>query len=122
MSGDRVVGICELRREAEKHPVGSTAARMLSWAEIQIGELTTRVLELEEQAQDDRREMDRCRMALHLIEQSMDTLSTLAAQAVNPNRLQLYFQDFAPFRNVMAFHGVEPYAKKPRKTKLAEKD
>lgn len=44
-----MTAITELRAEISRHPSGSTTARLLSWAELHIGDQFDRICELEDE-------------------------------------------------------------------------
>jgi hypothetical protein len=57
--------------------------------------------------------------ALSQLADAADELGKVARKAQQLNKDDVVFNDFAAYRNVMQFHGIEPYAKPKRKKRAA---
>ena len=68
------------------------------------------------QAEADR---DKYRLALNQLHEALFIAQRYAMLQGHEMSPESFTRDFAPFRNVMAHHGVEPYAKPKRARKVA---
>ena len=114
-----MTAITTLRNAIAKHPADSEVARLLCWAELTMCDLHDRIFELEEEVQ--LLEADKLRRvkALNEVRGLMDAMSRYILTKNFDFPLDTLIRDFAPYKNVMAHHGVEPYAKPKRKKKAA---
>lgn len=114
-----MTAITTLRNAIAKHPADSEVARLLSWAELTMGDLHDRIFELEEEVQ--LLEADKLRRvtALNEVRGLMGAMGDYILKENFDLPASTFARDFAPFHNVMAHHGVEPYAKPKRVKKAA---
>lgn len=113
-----MTAITTLRNAIAKHPADSEVARLLSWAELTMGDLHDRIFELEEEVKMLEADKMRRVTALNEVRGLMIAMSNYILHENFDMPVDTFAKDFAPFRNVMAHHGVEPYAK-PKRTKKA---
>lgn len=101
-----------LRDIAEGMIDGDTKKAMV-WAELELGERAEHIFELEEEVKQGIAQEEVLREALckakYMLEEVCRVLHSAAFRMPPPA------VDMAPFTNVMAAHGVEPYAKGKRK-------
>lgn len=117
--------ITTLRDEIARHPADSDVARLLSWAELTMGDLHDRIFELEEEVR--LLEADKLRRvtALNEVRNSLGAMSDHILRENFDMPADTFARDFAPFQNVMAqghvvaHHGVAPYAKQKKARKAA---
>lgn len=53
-----MTAITQLREEIKKHPAASSTARLLSWAELHIGDQFDRICELEDELKEANNRID----------------------------------------------------------------
>ena len=116
-----MTAITTLRNEIAKHPSDSDIARLLSWAELTMGDLHDHIFELEEEVKALREDKERRCRALNETRGLMMAMSDYILKENFDLPMDTFAKDFAPWRNVMAAHGVEPYAK-PRRVKKLHND
>jgi septation ring formation regulator EzrA len=95
-----------LRAEQAKHKAGSDLQKLLCWAELHIADQFDRIHELEEELQAVSKDNERRCTALS---QSRAALEALGRYILAENfdlPLDTFMRDLAPFKNVMAAHGV----------------
>lgn len=107
--------ITEMREAASMLP-DSPVKKMLIWAELELGERADRIFELEEDETALYKEVDELRIELRRLK----TLLEEAAKSITRALFEIPppAVDLAPHQNIMAAHGVAPYAK----TKRIKKD
>ena len=113
-----MTAITTLRNEIVKHPADSEVARLLSWAELTMGDLHDHIYELEAEIELLREGKKRRRIALNETRGLMQAMCDYILKENFDMSMETFAKDFAPWRNVMAAHGVEPYAK-PKRVKRA---
>ena len=114
-----MTAITTLRNAIAKHPADSEVARLLSWAELTMGDLHDRIFELEEEVKLLEADKVRRVTALNETRGLMMAMSDYILKENFDLPMDTFAKDFAPWRNVMAAHGVEPYAKPKRIKKVA---
>ena len=86
--------------------------KAMVWAELELGERADHIFELEDEVKQGIAQEEALREALckakAMLEDVCKVLHSAAFQMPPPA------VDMAPFTNVMAAHGVEPYAKRKR--------
>ena len=116
---DMAIAVIALREEAAKHPAGSETASILAWAEIELGDRAERIFELE----DDQKRANECtskyQLALKQLHEALGITAKYAGRESHELIADDFARDFAPYKNVMAYHGVEPYVKPKRVRKAA---
>lgn len=114
-----MTAITTLRNEIVKYPADSDVARLLSWAELTMGDLHDHIFELE--AEVKLLEEDKLRRVRAMNE--VRGLIVMTADYILRENFDMpvdtFARDFAPYRNAMAYHGVEPYLKPKRAKKAA---
>ncbi len=113
-----MTAITTLRNEIVKHPADSDVVRLLSWAELTMSDLHDHIFELEEEVKLLREDKERRCRALNETRGLMMAMSDYILKENFDMSAEIFAKDFAPWRNAMAAHGVEPYAK-PKKIKKA---
>ena len=113
-----MTAITTLRNEIAKHSSDSDIARLLSWAELTMGDLHDHIYELEAEIELLREDKKRRRIALNETRGLMQAMCDYILKENFDMSMETFAKDFAPWRNVMAAHGVEPYAK-PKRVKRA---
>lgn len=103
--------LTELRAEAAKHPEGSPAKRLLTWAEIHFADSAERILELEEELTQMDIEREKLRHALGVVRDALDTIKGYANDQAFTFREDTFARDFAPHINLMGGHGDPDYMK-----------
>jgi hypothetical protein len=114
-----MTALTNLRDEIKKHPAGSDTARILAWADVELGERADCIFELEDEIKALRDDKLRRVTTLNNVR---DTLIKMADYILKENfdlPCDTFAKDFAPFKNVMAHHGVEPYVKPKKARKVA---
>ena len=114
-----MTAITTLRNAIAKHPADSEVARLLSWAELTMGDLHDRIFELEEEVELLEADKKRKALVLNVVQKNMEEMNSYILKENFEFPASTFARDFAPFRNVMAHHGVEPYAKPKRVKKSA---
>jgi hypothetical protein len=110
-----MTAITTLRNEISKHPADSDVARLLSWAEMQMGDLHDHIFELEEEVKLLRDDKLRRVKALNEIRNLMVAMSDYILKENFDLPMDTFARDFAPWRNLMAHHGIDT-PKRKRKT------
>lgn len=113
-----MTAITTLRNAIAKHPADSEVARLLSWAELTMGDLHDHIFELEEEVKLLREDKERRCKALNETRALMSAISDYILKENFDMPMDTFAKDYAPWRNIMAAHGVEPYAK-PKQAKKA---
>jgi hypothetical protein len=93
---------------------GENIAGLIQWAVMHIQDQDAALKEAREEAETEQNERIRLERALHEVEQLVD--ASLARVRDAKSVVVTLARDFAPHKNIMAHHGVEPYAKKKRST------
>ena len=75
------------------------------------GEFLERIAELESDLNKAAKRVDSYRNALMLLHCSLFVCQRFAMLEADEIDADVFSKDFAPFKNVMAHHGVEPYSK-----------
>jgi hypothetical protein len=114
-----MTAITTLRNAIAKHPADSEVARLLSWAELTMGDLHDRIYELEAEIDLLREDKRRRCTALNETRALMSAISDYILKENFDMPMDTFAKDYAPWRNIMAAHGVEPYAKPKRAKKAA---
>lgn len=111
----------DLRTEAQNHPEGSAARRLMTWAEIHIGDQFDAITEMESDNQRMRSECATLRKALQAIETAAAELAEHARAAAYRVPDDALGKDIAPWTNLLAAHGLKPdgTARKTRTQKRA---
>lgn len=106
-----MTAVHSLRLAAQKFPSDSEERKLLNWAEMQVGDFLDRIAELEEEnrqlIEDKRRRMK----ALDATRRVLDEVIKMILSENFEMPDDVFAKDLAPFRNVMAFHGVAPAKK-----------
>lgn len=91
--------------------------KALTWAELELGERADHIFELEDDIASQSREIDALRLSLHSVKRDLE----LVASAVHGALFEMPppAVDRAPHINIMAAHGVMPYAKTKNKPRSA---
>ena len=108
-----------LRQEQAKHAPGSELQKLLCWAELHIGDQFDRICELEDELKAMTPDLEQRVRALNEVRGLMMAMSDYILKENFSLPMDTFARDFAPWRNVMAAHGVEPYAKPKRMKKAA---
>ena len=114
-----MTAITTLRNAIAKHHADSEVARLLSWAELTMGDLHDHIFELEEEVKALREDKERRCRALN---ETRGLLGAICDYILKENfdmPMDTFAKDYAPWQNIMAAHGVEPYAKPKRAKKAA---
>ena len=82
------------------------------------GDALERIRELEQQRDELTQSEAQLRATLQTIKAAMECIVTHTRDEIFTLTPEMFARDFAPFRNVMVAHGVEPYAK-PKRTRKA---
>jgi len=114
-----MTAITTLRNAIAKHPADSEVARLLSWAELTMGDLHDHIFELEEEVKLLREDKERRCRALNETRGLMQSMCDYILHENFDLPMETFAKDFAPWQNIMAAHGVEPYAKPKRVKKVA---
>ncbi len=78
-----------------------------------------RISDLEADLAQAKADRDKYRLALNQLHEALFVAQRYAMLQGNEMSADVFARDFAPFRNVMAHHGVEPYAKPKKARKVA---
>lgn len=92
--------------------------KLLSWGALHIAEQEEALTEAREEMETEQNERIRMEQAIHDAKQKMEEIC-IELNYSRPVNIPLA-KDHAPHINIMAQHGVEPYAKKPRKPKAGK--
>ena len=106
-----------LRDEQKKHKAGSDLQKLLCWAELHIADQFDRIVELEDEIALLQKDNER---RCHALNQVRGLLVATGDYILSENfdlPVDTFARDFAPFKNAMAAHGVEPYANPKRRKK-----
>lgn len=106
-----MTAITELRAEAAKHPPGSHLAKLLGWAELHIGDQAIVIEELEADLATKNEDIKSLSTALSQITDVLDVAKRIAAAGKPCEPYSTCAHDLTSFINIMAAHGVAPYAK-----------
>jgi hypothetical protein len=98
----------------QKHK-GSELGKLLQWAALHIQSQDEALTEARKDLAEEEAERLRLERALHTGSLAITTVLD-CLKAAQPVNIKLS-RDHAPHINVMAHHGVTPYARKPRKPK-----
>lgn len=82
------------------------------------GDALERIHDLEADLAQAKADRDKYRLALNQLHEALFIAQRYAMLQGHEMSAEDFAKDFAPFRNVMAHHGVEPYAK-PKKARKA---
>jgi len=97
-----------LREEIKKHSPSSELVKLLSCAELHIGNQLSRIHELEEEAKQLREETGRLRVSVMTI---MGVMSSMK-KYIDPESLVFdtdqLAQDYTPWVNIMGANGMKP--------------
>lgn len=97
---------------AETLPAGSEARKMLAWAAIELDDRAETIDDLEAEIQEYSDGYHALARALHKAKVALEDVNRdIHAALWQPEPPA---KDLAPFKNVMAAHGVAPYAKAKR--------
>jgi len=105
--------LVEKLTNAAKQRQDEGLSKLLRWAALHIAEQEKALKELREEFKEEEKERIRMEHAVHRATVQMQTLIAELNYS-RPVNIELA-RDFAPHKNIMALHGVEPYVKKPRK-------
>ena len=83
------------------------------------GDALERMRDLEADLEKVAADRDKYRLALNQLHEALFIAQRYAMLQGHEMSADSFARDFAPFRNVMAHHGVEPYAKPRRSKKTA---
>lgn len=83
------------------------------------GDALERMRDLEADLAQAEADRDKYRLALNQLHEALGIAANYAMLQGHEMSADTFARDFAPFRNVMAYHGVEPYAKPKRVRKSA---
>ncbi len=108
-----------MRGEATKLPPDSATHKMLVWAEMELGERADRIFELEDELKRAQADADKYRLALMQVKEALQVVVKHAMLESYEISADDFARDFAPYKNAMAHHGIEPYAKPKRTRKTA---
>lgn len=106
----------KLTAAGQKHK-GTYLGGLLQWAVLHIQAQAEALYEAREELEAEQNERIRLERALHTAKASTEA-ALVSIKSGLPVNIELS-KDLAPHINIMAHHGVEPYAKKPRKKKEA---
>jgi len=102
----------KLKQEGEKHK-GTDLGGLLQWAAFHISEQDEALAQTREEFEIEENERIRLERVIFDARQQIAALSEAMHQTTGIDLAK----DYAPHINIMAHHGVAPYAKKPRKAK-----
>lgn len=111
-----MTAITELRAEAAKHPAGSHLAKLLSWAELHIGDQAIVIEELEADLKAANEEVAALNKALGQLGELFDVGKRIVIEGKPCEPYATCARDLTSFINIMAAHGVAPYAKRSRES------
>ena len=104
----------KLATAADAHK-GTDLGGLLQWAMLHIQAQGVALAEAREELDTEQSERIRLERVLHLAKAGIESVASGILMGL-PTNIQLA-RDHAPHINIMAYHGVEPYAKKPRKAR-----
>ena len=114
-----MTAITTLRNEIVKHPADSDVVRLLSWAELTMGDLHDHIFELEEEAQRLTKENESLRTAMRCFSDLIEEANRFLQKKSFEFGADVFAKDFAPWRNVMAANGMKqdgaPIARRKKK-------
>ena len=84
---------------------------------LTMGDLHDRIFELEEEVELLEADKKRKALVLNVVQKNMEEMNSYVLKENFEFPASTFARDFAPFRNVMAHHGVEPYVKQKRAKK-----
>lgn len=96
--------------EAARHPDGSTARKLLTWAAIELPDRAERIAELEDDEGSRLRECEGLREALCTVKAALEVIGNYSrSEAFSMGKQNTTFgRDFAPFINLMGIHHKDP--------------
>lgn len=106
----------KLATAADAHK-GMDLGGLLQWAMLHIQEQDEALAEAREELDTEQSERIRLERVLHSAKAGIEGVASGILMGL-PTNIQLA-RDHAPHINIMAHHGIEPYAKKPRKARKA---
>jgi hypothetical protein len=106
----------KLATAADAHK-GADLGGLLQWAMLHIQEQDEALAEAREELDTEQSERIRLERVLHSAKAGIEGVASGILMGL-PTNIQLA-RDHAPHINIMAHHGIAPYAKKPRKTRPA---
>lgn len=107
--------IKKLKAEGQKH-IGTDLGKLLQWAALHIADQDAALVEVREEFEAEENERIKMERAIFEARQKLFDISS-ALDFSRPVNIQLA-KDHAPHINIMAQHGVAPYAKKTRKSAI----
>ncbi|MCF8156328.1 MAG: hypothetical protein K9K35_10020 [Rhodoferax sp.] len=107
--------LTQMREAAALLPTDDPVRKALIWADMELGDRYDQICELEEENDRLCDENNKLVQAMQAAKELIDSVSADLRNAIwQPAPPAV---DHAPFKNIMAAHGVEPYAKAKRKAK-----
>lgn len=94
----------------------SLRKKEVSWG-IWQSDALERIRQLESDLKDAQHDRDKYQQALRMIQAGAEVIAKTAMLSAHEISSDDFARDFAPFINVMAYHGVDGYAKKKRSRK-----
>lgn len=98
-------------------PAGHSAVKFISWAVIHIEDCNEHVLSVEKEIVEESDERHRLENVIRGLQAGMHELNKSIVAALHYDPFDASPKDLTAFTNIMAAHGVEPYAKPKRKRK-----
>lgn len=95
-----------LRDEATKHG-GTETGKLLAWAELHIGDQFDRITELEEDEERLTKECEQLRTAMNCFAELFEEAAKFLRSESYEVRPDVFARDLAPWRNMMAAHGMK---------------
>lgn len=108
--------LTQMREAAALLPPDNPVHKALIWADMELGDRYDQICELEEEIKS---QSDQITSLTEALQKAKTALQDVASE-IHGALWQPYIPavDHAPFKNCMAAHGVEPYAKAKRKPKV----
>ena len=108
--------LTQMREAAALLPADDPVRKALIWADMELGDRFDQICELEEEIKQMSDQHASLVDALQSAKRDLETVTKGIHSALWQPEIPAV--DHAPFRNCMAAHGVEPYAKTKRKPKV----
>ena len=111
--------IGELREEQTRHEAGSKLQKLLCWAELHIADQFDAISELEDEAKRLIKENESLRVAMRCFSELLGEADKFLQRESFEFGADVFAKDFAPWRNIMAAHGMKqdgtPIARRKKK-------
>ena len=108
--------LTQMREAADLLPADDPVRKALIWADMELGDRYDQICEMEEEYADLNDQYTQLVNALQSAKNTLEGVTKGIHSALWQPPMPAV--DHAPFKNCMAVHGVEPYAKAKRKPKV----